>query len=421
MSLIENKNKKTIVLFQNGLGDDGGFYQTISLLKAKSSNLVVNPNIIINMKNYDTYKECFFGIGESGYLTRLDSLNDDFYSKIANIVNIANNNINKPILIMTSLAFYIHSISNNEIKYCGFDSIENQSKKLTYIIETIKHIDDEINVILIGHSQGGLVNLETVINIPSMISEIISISTPYSPVTMANKLINLNFLANMVNINAYELMMYKEEDKFLAKSNAKKYQECVEILSSKEYFDNLKDKWNNLLTRPKLNIIAGVSGKLYNYIVSNPPTISHYPFDGLVTIYEQTNIKHANIYGFSDSKLECYNEKVFMNEVCSYEQENYYTCKRNCCLEEFSIKNSLSKITLDALNGAVFNWITKGEFTYNFSDNSIINDITNGIGRKEISNIENKSYYDIYASDYSHMYLRNCDETIGLILSIILK
>ena len=110
-----------------------------------------------------------------------------------------------------------------------------------------------------------------------------------------------------------------------------------------------------------------------------------------------------------------------MNEVCSYEQGNYYTCKRNCCLEEFSIKNSLSKITLDALNGAVFNWITKGEFTYNFSDNSIVNDITNGIGRKEISNIENKSYYDIYASDYSHMYLRNCDETIGLILSIILK
>lgn len=115
------------------------------------------------------------------------------------------------------------------------------------------------------------------------------------------------------------------------------------------------------------------------------------------------------------------NEKVFMNEVCSYEQGNYYTCKRNCCLEEFSIKNSLSKITLDALNGAVSNWITNGEFTYNFLDNSIINDIRNGIGRKEISNIENKSYYDIYASDYSHMYLRNCDETIGLILSIILK
>lgn len=423
MSIIEKKNKKTIVLFQNGLGDEGGFYQTISLLKSKASSLVVNPNITIDMKNYDTYKECFFGISESGYLTNLTSLDTDFYNKIANIVNIANNNVNKPILIMTSLSLSIHSIIDNEIKYSCFDSIENQSKKLIHIIETIKHIDDEINIILIGHSQGGLVNLEAVISIPSLISNVISISTPYSPVTMANKLINLNFFSNMINIDAYYEIINnnKNENSIVNKYNAIRYQSCVETLGSNDYFDNLKTKWNNLTIRPKLTIIAGVSGKLYEYIVLNPPSISYYPFDGLVTIDEQTNIEHADIYGLTDSKLECYNDKLYMNKCCSWEQGNYYTCKRKCCLETFNVKNTLFKIGLDALNNSVASWVSGNGFTYNFESNAIIKEIKNGINRKEISNNENKAYYDIYASDYSHMYIRRCDETIGLILSVILK
>ncbi len=42
MSDIEKKNKKTIVLFQNGLKDEGGFLPTLSLLKSKASNLVIH-------------------------------------------------------------------------------------------------------------------------------------------------------------------------------------------------------------------------------------------------------------------------------------------------------------------------------------------------------------------------------------------
>ena len=49
---------------------------------------------------------------------------------------------------------------------------------------------------------------------------------------------------------------------------------------------------------------------------------------------------------------------------------------------------------------------------------NIFNAIFDGDGRKDVSlNPLYKSYYDIYASNYSHRYLPRCEETIGTLLA----
>lgn len=420
MSSIITSNYKTIVLFQGGLGDTGwGFLETIEKLASKSSKMI-NSNIFIDMKSFDIKDNEFYGLNSSGYLTKQSSLAMKFNENIAKIVSLSNNNFFKAILVRTSLSESIDYIEKGKLNYLGFDSVKDQATKLEYVIKAIKAIDSSIRIILVGHSQGGLVNLEVATRIPQYIHKMVSISTPYSPVSMAKKLINLNCLASIFKTNIYQML---ESNPKLAT----KYQERVEDLGTNKLYNEIKSKWENLSYRPQLIVIAGVSGLLTTLIpgtidpytgFQGPDTYIKYPFDGLVSISEQQAINHATILGFSDKNLGCYNDKGFMESPCYYQSGFYLSCKKTCCLSSFDLNLSLLKIGIQALGDLISSWVKGTEFKFNLDDYDIIKDIYNGVNGDPISNPNNKNFYNVYKSEYSHQNLRYCDETIANLITV---
>lgn len=417
MSSIINKKYK-VMLFQGGLGDNGdGFTETINLLhKSYSSRTIVIDNAI-DMKNFDVDNDSFYGLDANGYLTKSTSLSASFNKQISDIVSKSKENANKVILVRTALAYSISGLKDGKIVYLPYDSILDQAKKLKYIIQAIKNCDEEIEVILVGHSQGGLVDLEVATQIPNLINKMISISTPYSPVNLAKKLINVNALATIFNTNLYEIIA-KTPDL------AKKYKQCVDTLGTADYYNDVKERWNKLSNRPSLTVISSVSGHLFKYIpgfsdaysgVYNPDSIYKYSFDGLVSIYEQTDIENATIVGLTDKSLECYDSKQFMERNCYYQYGIYMTCKKSCCLSSFNLETALLVTGFQALGKLVDSWVDGEKFEFNLEDYSIINDIFNGVKGKPLSDSSNAQYYNVYKSNYSHGNVRYCDETIAYI------
>lgn len=61
--------------------------------------------------------------------------------------------------------------------------------------------------------------------------------------------------------------------------------------------------------------------------------------------------------------------------------------------------------------------MTSDANAFNLDSYPVIKDIFNGVNRQPIHDKKNQNYYNIYASDYSHMYIRYCDETLALLLS----
>lgn len=420
MSSIINTNKKTIVLFQGGLGDVGdGFVETVERLKNWSTKMI-KADFSINMKNFDVEKSEFYGLDSAGYLTKQNALAMEFNQKVASLVSLANSNLNKSILVVTSLSESIDSVSNGKINYLGFDSVNDQATKLVYLINAIKNMDSSIRIILVGHSQGGLVDLETAIRVPYKIEKIVSISTPYSAVSMAKKLININFIASIFKKDVYTMI---QGDPKLAK----KYKDRVEDLGTSSLYNNLKKRWKELSQRPSLIVFAGVSGLLTEYYSGytdsatgayTPDSYYKYPFDGLVSISEQVSIDYANIIGLSDPKLGCYSSKEFLKSPCYLQQGVYMSCKRACCLPAFDLNIALLKVGIEALGKFVDAWVKGTTYDFNINDFDIIKDIFNGVSGEPISNTNNQRYYDTYRSDYSHQNLRYCNETIARLIAI---
>ena len=421
MSSLTLKNKKTIALFQGGLGDIGdGFKKTINLLSKKSINMI-DSNVFFDMKTFNVNRNTFLGIDNSEYLSMQNALIMEFNKKIANIVALANSNLDKAILVRTSLSESVDTISNHKIEYLGFDSIKDQAVKLVYIINAIKNIDSSVRVILIGHSQGGLINLEAATRVPDKIEKLISISTPYSPVSLGKKLISINSIISNFNMDIYSSIY--ENQKL-----AKKYEDRVEDLSTAKYYNYVKRRWEDLSKRPSLTIITGVSGQLISFLLGSgdtglgdytPITILKYPFDGLIGIAEQTAIDHASIIGLTNPKLACYTTKDYMHYICSTQTGLSFTCKKSCILPSFSLMATLVPIAFNEFIELVMCYFTGKNFNFNIDDYSVVVDIMNGILKKPISDSRNQAHYDVYASDYSHENLRYCDETIGRLIALL--
>ncbi len=248
----------------------------------KSSSDCLKYKTKIDMSDFNASLNCFFGkFGE--YYSKNTQALIDFKILIADIVAFSKENKGKSILVSTFLNKAFKSEYN-------LDCIENQKIKLNFIIDELKRYDN-VEISLVGHSQGGLVNLECAIERNLKINRVISISTPYASVYLGEKLIFLDFFMKLGPASAYKIFCNDQEE-------MDRYKACTETLCSRTYFDNLKSKWNNLVTRPKLFVITSTAGHLYKTITdaSGNTTIFKYPFDGLVTFKEQSAIEHADFY-----------------------------------------------------------------------------------------------------------------------------
>lgn len=273
MSSVTSNKKYKITLFQVGLSDSvSSFDKTKKLLCEASSNFI-RYDSTIDMRHFNPSNNCFYG-KMNGYYDKSTEATNNFKILISNIVACAKENEGKTIMVSTYL-------NRGFMTNHNLDSIENQKIKLIYIIDELKKYPNvELN--LVGHSQGGLVNLEAAIERNTKINKVVSISTPYSPVYLGEKLIFLDFFFKLGGKTAYELFCDKTE-------NIPAYKSSVEVLCLESYYNNLKSCWNNLSIRPKLSVITGTAGHIYSVIpgvtagpMYSPGVVSKSSFDGLV-------------------------------------------------------------------------------------------------------------------------------------------
>ena len=410
MSSFANRKYK-IALFVGGLCCDGSFFnETIKLLNDEKPNSVIEYNGIIDLTDFNVLTEKFYGINDGSICPSNSSLTN-FCKKISTIVELSTSNIYKTVLVRTKLDRYIDCVSNGSIKYRSHDSIDNQAIKLKKIIKDIKNLNSQIDIILIGHSQGGLVNLKVSTLIPSYISDMISISTPYSPVTIAYLLRGIEFAANLFNqsiVSKFDPLEYED------------YLECVNTLSNKTYFTNLKNKWNTLNNRPHLTIISGVSAHLMtsqSFTIFNISfeTNFRYPFDGLVLGREQVSIENADINVLHEDGVTCYEESNGFTNPCCVTVDINHNHNCDCILPCFDINDVLLQSSLSSLDLAIHN----GQI--DISQLPIIKAIIEGIDGIPCSNENYRQYYELIGGRFSHKNIIKQEETIGIILGIFAK
>ncbi len=404
MSSITTKKYK-IVLFQSGLAEPkGALTKMINLISEASKNFLKYPTIV-DMSHFNPQENCFYR-KDSGYYGKSTKALNEFKLLIADIVSYAKQNAGKTILVET----YLNRGFNLEH---NVDSIDNQKIKLEFIVDEIKKYPG-VYLSLVGHSQGGLVNLETAIERNFKINQLVSISTPYSPVYLGKKLIFLDFFFKIGGQSAYDMFVEKEYVSY--------YKSCVEQLCSKDYYDTLKNKWNNLSLRPKLTVITGTAGHLYNYspgistpLVYNPDTITKESFDGLVRFYEQANIEHADFIHLTDKNLSCYSEQKYAQLRCYYQNGFILTCKKKCSLSSVSVGSTI----IDALFD-VIDQVLKGTNINELAELKVVQAIHAGLKRnKDALPSGYDEYYNIYANDYNHNYIRYNKETIAYLLALL--
>ena len=413
MSSIITK-KKTVVLFTPGLGMGGSFFDpTINKLKERSSK-VVEYTETVNMEDFQVSKNRFVTVDAKGYLANNKTAFDYFNKQISAICALADANSKKSVLVRVDLKTF-PSFSSGHIIHKDWDSVSNQASKLAFIVKAIKTKDNNINVILVGHSQGGLVNLETATRIPDKIKKLISISTPYREVFAADLLTIVLAADKYVSEKYNSGSLIDFAANFMSDIADVNCQNRVFDLSSETFFAALHAKWNSLTNRPPLTVITGTSGHL---VTLNLGVIrTKQSFDGLVRTSEQKGVSHAKYVNFTDAAVPCAVQKTVFNDTCF--DSKLSPCKYLCPLPNFSLGEILKKATFMAFINSVVEGNMEN-FVGNWGEEgmNVINTIFYGTARDSSSlNPLYKNYYDIYASDYSHMFLPQCDETIGTLFA----
>lgn len=396
-SIIKNKYK--LVLWQAGLSQDYTYFaesfKEIKKLDCKHYIYFEDYNQetdYIDMDYFDVKKNKFYYLLDNEYNDISNNAKKEFNKKIIRIIDLLKKNEEKVLHIRTNLSNSFNLKDKN-------DPIKNQSLKLKYIIETILSYGLDIDISLVGHSQGGLVNLETTLLIPKLIKNLISIQTPYKPVYFA-KIKNL-FNSFVNDIPLKNILFYPD-------IKEKRYQNSIEILQRNSYFSSLKNKWKQIKNkRPNLTIIVAVSGK---YKTISPkiffdirPIKTHeylnyfnveYEFDGLLFIDEQTDIDYDLVFRYTR-----YDEISIINDGLSY---------------LFNKKNNKKLICYPVKEYGKF--YSKGE-NVSESISETINLATYGCAITHDNNY--KHIYDLYASRYSHKYLSYEKEVILNILGVL--
>lgn len=411
MSSIITK-KKTVVLFTPGLGMDGHFFdQTIINLKNESFKVVEYP-LIVNMEHFQVSKNRFVTV-DKGYLVHNKNAFETFNTHISDICKLADANSKKAVLVRVDLKTF-PSFSSGTITPKDWDSVSNQASKLAYIVKAIKTEDSNINVILVGHSQGGLVNLETATRIPDKIKRLISISTPYREVLAAD-LLTIGIIAGKIAHKATGVDVLKMIGDVTMDIDDVNCQNRVFDLASEPFFNALHARWNALENKPPLTVITGTSG----HLITKDMTVirTKQSFDGLVRTSEQKGVTHAKFVNLANTCVPCYAKKTIFNETChdSIVSPCYYLCP----LPNFGLGNAIGKVSIKAFLNSIKDG-NMDDFISICGEEAlkILTAIVAGLARdSSLLDPYYKDYYDVYASDYSHRYLPECGETIGTLLA----
>jgi len=166
----------------------------------------------------------------------------------------------------------------------GLSSVKRQMEELKMITDIIRKntgYSEKFN--LIGHSKGGLVNLEYTMKYPNEVDKVISISTPYATGRLT-KLIDdfYKVLADKNTLPIDEL-------------------EGLRNITSETYLSDLRRRWNNHYKRNCLHVIAGVSIRIitktalsFKGFIPEVGKEENYESDGVVDLDDQKGQDEKN-------------------------------------------------------------------------------------------------------------------------------
>ena len=410
-----NQKKYRIALFVGGLAYDGEFFETaINKMVDFDSNSVIKYQNTIDMKNYDIETNKFLS-ASGNQLIESTAEYVQISSQISSIVNLAKLNENKVILVKTKLDTFPYEANNGQVKYKKYDLIDNQALKIKKIIDIINIFGADVEIALVGHSQGGLVNLKASTLAPHKIKEIISISTPYGRSAFASILSDIEFIINIFNGSLVEGIANVDKNDI----EYTNYNTSIDQMSSNTYLNNLKNAWLNLETRPRLTVIAGISihmmtSQYYNVLFFPIEVNKRYPFDGLVFGKEQVDIAEADVYVLHNDGVDCYETSNHFNNYCCAETNLVHQHDCDCALPCFDISDVLFQSTIDLIK----NLIHRGT-NFSLADLPIVKAIIEGINGVPCSNERYRQYYELMGGNYSHKNIINQDDTVALILGIL--
>lgn len=391
-----------IVLFQNGLGVNlsNGFAQTIKNI-INYSKKDASPLIIDNTSEYltNSINMSAFNPENGAFATTGDQ--NLFNSKISRIYELANNNLGKAILVET----YLANIFGTSI---GYDSIENQKIRLIKIIDAL-HAKGNVEIFLVGHSQGGLVNLEAAIDRGSKITRMISICTPYAPVDFARVYYFLLMVLSPV----------------LSADKDREYKKRVEALASEEYYTQLKRKWASLSPKPALTVITGAAGTFSS--TTDSDKCEENAFDILVKVDEQKNIDYASFINLIDKGSPCYDIWKNSSLGCVNSTTCSGKCNSSCKLEKVGVVETFIDLIKSVVEASKAykslvddisdekdeNEINATIHNYLYDNFPIYKAIYLGMANGDISDCPSgyEQYYRIAACQYNHDHIRYNDET----------
>lgn len=359
--------KGAIVLFQHGIfGNQDSMTATIKKIEeVKGAKNSAYPDGFINMT----------GFVQKGYKKGLffDTLEQQnvFLNTMKGIKEYADTNPYINVLVRTNL-------SGKDT----YDSIYLQSEKLEFIIKYINENFEGRKIILVGHSQGGLVNMEASLRCPNMVSKMISFNTPYAVNSIGDDLYPLaRLIMSFAGGFKYEL-----NDTEMDLSD-ERVDAALRNLKSFDYFDDLKKRWDEFQNKPPLYKIVGLSG-----ILKGQTFRCNRTFDGLVTVDEMLNISATDTKFIKEYKTDCPDPwyeflfEVDYTNVCT-------SCSKGCDFPKLNF--------LDELVEIFKKWINHN-FNLNTDELEIMKAIQAGLKHEDYTGSKT-DIYKVYKNECNHL------------------
>lgn len=386
MSSKVKPKKGSIVLFQHGfLGNHESLSETIRLMEQKNPSR--NIGYFEGYINMDAFVESGYK-GVAGFYSNTSF--QKYLDEMEKIINFIKNNPYKNILIRTKL-------SGDDL----IDSVSMQRSKLEHIVQHLYTKVSDRSIILIGHSQGGIVNMEVALSMPKYVKSIISINTPYNENLIASALEPL-IMEVVKKVRKFEFG--DTSIKFDDDKKIERLEKAIGTLTSGMYFHFLKQKWENATEKPSAVGIAGLSGVLTDKLSTNDST-----FDGLVTVSELNNIKLNHLEYFFHEEPVCPENEVLWDK--------HYSNRCTFCLKDCPLpKMSFDGEVLNAITNYLKSTITG--LPFNPMDLEIITAIQCGLMKKPYGGRMIKIYL-IYLSIYSHQNIITNKKVINYLLGLL--
>lgn len=283
----------------------------------------------------------------------------------------------------------------------GSSDVNLQVSRLRYLIEhLVPFLHDKRPFVLIGHSQGGLVNLLATTYLDGIIDQVISISTPYRDVQSIKETLVLAKLSkkSIAILEHFASFTFGK----VSHTTLEELLQGVFIFGDNKLTNLIKDRFKEMENRPRLDVICGVAG-IFNGSVFN----WRRAYDGLVTVSEQQDIDYDERHIFSEVPLPCLED----NRTLINASTRCLNCSE-CKLPEFNFRYILKDLR---------NKVSVDDLTFDIIDSGFQAIKHLPIPKEKEDSATYKIFYKTFDTLYNHQNILFQPEVADKIVEILVK